>query len=242
MLSIMQSPHGPGLPYPVPRPPSCLYGPYPGYPPSTNVRIKTEPDVYSCCAGSGQFVSQFPTEASVLSQSSSAIATQPSMMALQQPLSTAYYDPTQQLQPGMTHVALPHVGEQPHITHSTRAHPQTIQWLLENYETAEGVSLPRSTLYNHYLRHCAANKIDAVNAASFGKLIRSVFIGLKTRRLGTRGNSKYHYYGIRIKPDSPLNTFPPEDSPVVAMRQSSQSGQRDYPHSCLLYTSPSPRD
>ena len=61
-----------------------------------------------------------------------------------------------------------------------------IQWLLENYETAEGVSLPRCTLYNHYLRHCAANKIDAVNAASFGKLIRSVFIGLKTRRLGTR--------------------------------------------------------
>lgn len=61
-----------------------------------------------------------------------------------------------------------------------------MQWLLDNYETAEGVSLPRSTLYNHYLRHCAANKIDAVNAASFGKLIRSVFIGLKTRRLGTR--------------------------------------------------------
>ena len=61
-----------------------------------------------------------------------------------------------------------------------------MQWLFENYETAEGVSLPRSTMYNHYLRHCAANKIDAVNAASFGKLIRSVFIGLKTRRLGTR--------------------------------------------------------
>ena len=61
-----------------------------------------------------------------------------------------------------------------------------IKWLIDNYETAEGVSLPRSTLYNHYLRHCAAKKIDAVNAASFGKLIRSVFIGLKTRRLGTR--------------------------------------------------------
>lgn len=61
-----------------------------------------------------------------------------------------------------------------------------IKWLLENYETAEGVSLPRSTLYNHYLRHCAASKVDAVNAASFGKLIRSVFMGLKTRRLGTR--------------------------------------------------------
>lgn len=38
-----------------------------------------------------------------------------------------------------------------------------------------------------------------------------------------RGNSKYHYYGIRIKPDSPLNTFPQDDSPVVAMRQPTQS-------------------
>jgi len=46
---------------------------------------------------------------------------------------------------------------------------------------------------------------DPVNAASFGKLIRSVFIGLRTRRIGTRGNSKYHYYGIRLKPSSALN-------------------------------------
>lgn len=75
---------------------------------------------------------------------------------------------------------------------------------MENYETAEGVSLPRSTLYNHYMRHCGDHKLDAVNAASFGKLIRSVFTGLRTRRLGTRGNSKYHYYGIRIKPSSNL--------------------------------------
>lgn len=65
-------------------------------------------------------------------------------------------------------------------------------------------SLPRSTLYNHYMRHCNEHKLDAVNAASFGKLIRSVFTGLRTRRLGTRGNSKYHYYGIRIKPGSSL--------------------------------------
>ncbi|CAL8069608.1 unnamed protein product [Calicophoron daubneyi] len=46
-----------------------------------------------------------------------------------------------------------------------------------------------------------------MNPASFGKLIRSIFFGLRTRRLGTRGNSKYHYYGIRIKPNSPLNHF-----------------------------------
>lgn len=43
-----------------------------------------------------------------------------------------------------------------------------------------------------------------------------------------RGNSKYHYYGIRIKPDSPLSTFPTDDTelPTVAMRQPSQSSAR----------------
>jgi len=66
-----------------------------------------------------------------------------------------------------------------------RAYKQ-VQWLLENYETAESVSLPRSTLYNHYIRHCTEHKLDPMNPASFGKLIRSVFPGLRTRRLGTR--------------------------------------------------------
>lgn len=61
-----------------------------------------------------------------------------------------------------------------------------MQWLLDNYETAEGVSLPRSALYCHYLLHCQGHKLEPVNAASFGKLIRSVFMGLRTRRLGTR--------------------------------------------------------
>eukprot|EP00095_Tigriopus_kingsejongensis_P012602 maker-scaffold531_size145796-snap-gene-0.20 protein:Tk12602 transcript:maker-scaffold531_size145796-snap-gene-0.20-mRNA-1 annotation:"transcription factor rfx3" len=75
----------------------------------------------------------------------------------------------------------------------------TFRWLLQNYETAEGVSLPRSTLYNHYEKHCKEANLEPVNAASFGKLIRSVFLGLRTRRIGTRGNSKYHYYGIRLQ-------------------------------------------
>ena len=58
---------------------------------------------------------------------------------------------------------------------------------------------------------------DPVNAASFGKLIRSVFLGLRTRRIGTRGNSKYHYYGIRVKPTSSLNQFDNEGSPSQGM-------------------------
>ncbi|XP_028912482.1 MHC class II regulatory factor RFX1 isoform X1 [Ornithorhynchus anatinus] len=89
-------------------------------------------------------------------------------------------------------------------SHPTRASPATVQWLQDNYETAEGESLPRSTLYCHYLLHCQEQKLEPVNSASLGKLIRCIFIGLRTRRLGTRGNSKYHYYGLRIKAGSPL--------------------------------------
>uniref|UniRef100_A0A8C4PX58 Regulatory factor X, 1a (influences HLA class II expression) n=1 Tax=Eptatretus burgeri TaxID=7764 RepID=A0A8C4PX58_EPTBU len=104
------------------------------------------------------------------------------------------------------------------LSQATRASPATVQWLIDNYETAEGVSLPRCTLYNHYLRHCQEQKLDPVNAASFGKLIRSVFLGLRTRRLGTRGNSKYHYYGIRIKASSVLNRMQ-DDHQHSALRQ-----------------------
>ncbi|CAN8003937.1 unnamed protein product [Ixodes hexagonus] len=101
-----------------------------------------------------------------------------------------------------------------------------VQWLIDNYETAEGVSLPRSTLYNHYLRHCGEHKLEPVNAASFGKLIRSVFLGLRTRRLGTRGNSKYHYYGIRVKPNSPLNQISEEVTTTALRQQSATQAKR----------------
>ena len=70
-----------------------------------------------------------------------------------------------------------------------------LQWLLDNYETAEGVSLARCSLYHHYLRHCQEQKLDPVNAASFGKLIRSVFMGLRTRRLGNRSDARRHTPG-----------------------------------------------
>uniref|UniRef100_A0A3B4G6K9 MHC class II regulatory factor RFX1-like n=1 Tax=Pundamilia nyererei TaxID=303518 RepID=A0A3B4G6K9_9CICH len=101
---------------------------------------------------------------------------------------------------------------------SSSSSGSAVQWLLDNYETAEGVSLPRSTLYCHYLLHCQEQKLEPVNAASFGKLIRSVFMGLRTRRLGTRGNSKYHYYGLRIKAGSSLLRLM-EDQQHLAMRQ-----------------------
>ncbi|XP_060778910.1 transcription factor RFX4 isoform X2 [Neoarius graeffei] len=83
--------------------------------------------------------------------------------------------------------------------HST---PATLQWLEENYEIAEGVCVPRSALYMHYLDFCEKHGTQPVNAASFGKIIRQQFPQLTTRRLGTRGQSKYHYYGLAVKESS----------------------------------------
>jgi len=95
-------------------------------------------------------------------------------------------------------------GDKSRLTSQKAASPLVIQWLQDNYEAADGTSLPRSTLYTHYVGFCSSMNIEPVNAASFGKLIRSIFPNLKTRRLGTRGHSKYHYYGIQIKSSSDL--------------------------------------
>ena len=84
--------------------------------------------------------------------------------------------------------------QQPSVSHFRRE-PKTVQWLTDHFENSEGVSLPRALMYNHYLLHCQEQNLDPVNAASFGKLVRSMFQGLRTRRLGTRlNNVKYFIY------------------------------------------------
>ncbi|CAG9761237.1 unnamed protein product [Ceutorhynchus assimilis] len=98
------------------------------------------------------------------------------------------------------------------MTHQQAA---AVQWLMEHFEISARTSLPRSTIYGHYLKHSLDNKLEPFNAASFGKLIRSVFLDLKTRRLGTRGNSKYHYQGIQLKPSSPLKNIEASSSKVT---------------------------
>ncbi|KAK6486729.1 DNA-binding protein RFX8-like [Huso huso] len=59
-------------------------------------------------------------------------------------------------------------------------------------------------MYDFYLEACSRLEQNQVNAATFGKLVRSVFTDLRTRRLGTRGSARYHYDGISVKKRSPL--------------------------------------
>ena len=121
-------------------------------------------------------------------------------------------------------MSIPETKAIPHALRSL-VRPQ-VQWLLDNYETAEGVSLPRSTLYCHYLLHCQEQKLEPVNAASFGKLIRSVFMGLRTRRLGTR-------WAIHPRqPQSPPR-LPSSPGPRLPL-----SRPRSLAPSCHTHTSP----
>ncbi|WAR02388.1 RFX6-like protein [Mya arenaria] len=73
----------------------------------------------------------------------------------------------------------------------------TLQWLEENYCICEGVCLPRCILYAHYLDFCRRENLEPACAATFGKTIRQKFPHLTTRRLGTRGHSKFS--GCKLK-------------------------------------------
>ncbi|KAK1169644.1 DNA-binding protein RFX8-like [Acipenser oxyrinchus oxyrinchus] len=83
-------------------------------------------------------------------------------------------------------------------------HSAAVKWLVDNFYTCEGYSIPRCLMYDFYLEACSRLEQNQVNAATFGKLVRSVFTDLRTRRLGTRGSARYHYDGISVKKRSPL--------------------------------------
>lgn len=68
-----------------------------------------------------------------------------------------------------------------------------------NYVREREHNVPRRNMFEHYKIDCTAQDLTPVNSATFGKLLRVVFPDLKTRRLGVRGQSKYHYCGIRVR-------------------------------------------
>ncbi|ODO08517.1 hypothetical protein L198_00247 [Cryptococcus wingfieldii CBS 7118] len=75
--------------------------------------------------------------------------------------------------------------------------------LLMSYTRSGPHTVPRQGLYHSYTMSCDEYGIKPINSASFGKAVRSAYPGIKTRRLGVRGNSqlmiprKYHYVSIR---------------------------------------------
>ncbi|POR33352.1 Transcriptional regulator RFX1 [Tolypocladium paradoxum] len=81
-------------------------------------------------------------------------------------------------------------------------------------------SVPRGRVYANYASRCATERITVLNPASFGKLVRVLFPGLKTRRLGIRGESKYHYVNFSLTEDQAdlRESQPPMPRPLPEAR------------------------
>ncbi|KAL8655432.1 MAG: hypothetical protein Q9226_003055 [Calogaya cf. arnoldii] len=69
-------------------------------------------------------------------------------------------------------------------------------------------SVPRNRVFSHYATRCGTERVPPLNPASFGKLVRIIFPAIQTRRLGMRGESKYHYVDLSLVDDhqDPTNT------------------------------------
>ncbi|KAJ5641809.1 Winged helix-turn-helix transcription repressor DNA-binding [Penicillium lividum] len=95
-------------------------------------------------------------------------------------------------------------------------------WLRENCRKSSG-SVRRDRVYCCYAENCGTERVSVLNPASFGKLVRIIFPNVQTRRLGVRGESKYHYVDLSVieekqqKP-APVNTHvaPSQRGPSVA--------------------------
>lgn len=74
--------------------------------------------------------------------------------------------------------------------------------LTANYSPYPDGNVPRQGLYFSYRRVCDQYGIPHINTATLGKAIRLCFPTIKTRRLGVRGNSKYHCALYRFDHDS----------------------------------------
>lgn len=72
-------------------------------------------------------------------------------------------------------------------------------WLNLNYVASKDGSIPRCIIYQHYCSDFKKEGIEPLNTAMFGKVIKMVFPFIRSRRLGNRGNSKYHYFGVSVR-------------------------------------------
>lgn len=80
--------------------------------------------------------------------------------------------------------------------------------------------MPRNRVYSQYANRCGTERVVPLNPASFGKLVRVIFPGIQTRRLGVRGESKYHYVDLALDDENtnPV-TNPAYSSEVQAYSQ-----------------------
>ncbi|KAL4865459.1 hypothetical protein BDV12DRAFT_174560 [Aspergillus spectabilis] len=98
-------------------------------------------------------------------------------------------------------------------------------WLRENCRKSSG-SVRRDRVYCCYAEKCGTERVSVLNPASFGKLVRIIFPNVQTRRLGVRGESKYHYVDLTVieekqqKPSPTTTQFPIHEPTTTSATES----------------------
>lgn len=97
----------------------------------------------------------------------------------------------------------------PSVPNSSREeHTKAYNWICSHLEESPDTSMPKQDVYEEYKTYCDNFKLQAVCPADFGKIMKGVFPNMKRRRLGTRGNSRYCYSGIRKKTEMKSPALP----------------------------------
>ncbi|XP_053956424.1 uncharacterized protein LOC128862042 [Anastrepha ludens] len=102
----------------------------------------------------------------------------------------------------------------------------TINWVRSHLEHDPKVSIPKQDVYNDYIAYCDRLDIKPLSTADFGKVMKQVFPGIRPRRLGTRGHSRYCYAAMRktTKLDAPqlplLDTVAANESSIISSTSS----------------------
>ncbi|XP_042295652.1 DNA-binding protein RFX5 [Sceloporus undulatus] len=82
---------------------------------------------------------------------------------------------------------------------SSAEHMHACTWIQNHLEVYPDTCLPKQDVYDAYKRYCDNLCSRSLSAANFGKIMREIFPNIIARRLGSRGQSKYCYSGIRRK-------------------------------------------
>ncbi|KAK0527568.1 hypothetical protein OC834_004367 [Tilletia horrida] len=86
------------------------------------------------------------------------------------------------------------------------------EWMDHFYEEDEQGTVNRAYMNQSYRAVCRTYRMHPLNPSAFGRLVRTQFPNINTRRLGPRGNSRYHYTGLAVK----LNGRDGERAPAPA--------------------------
>jgi len=94
---------------------------------------------------------------------------------------------------------------------------------LENhFEQCSDASIPKQDVYREYCDFCHRHRIEPTSASAFGRLVRLVFPGTTSRRLGARGANVTVYNHFRRRESVPMAALVSSQKPPPSTSRSSE--------------------